>query len=119
MSDDEISKAARDAFTYGTGFMRDGKHVPMEDVYMTAKDKMTDNFPNQLRRQFPIDMVLQNPGLVMALYVNERDHAADIIEDQQKRIEKLEYFLKVRDDFLDKHYLWQELVIALEEKKDV
>jgi hypothetical protein len=33
------------------------------------------------------------------------------------RIEKLEYFLKVRDDFLDKHYLWQELVISLGEKK--
>jgi ABC-type Fe3+-hydroxamate transport system substrate-binding protein len=49
-----------------------------------------DDFPNQLRRQFPIDMVLQTPGLVMALYVNERDHAADIIEDQQKRIEQLE-----------------------------
>ena len=44
--------------------------------------------------------------------------AADRIEEQQKRIEKLEYFLKVRDDFLGKHYLWQELVIALGEKKD-
>ena len=44
--------------------------------------------------------------------------AADCIEEQQKRIEKLEYFLKVRDDFLGKHYLWQEFVIALGEKKD-
>jgi hypothetical protein len=46
------------------------------------------------------------------------NEAADRIEEQQKRIEKLEYFLKVRDDFLGKHYLWQELVIALGEKKD-
>jgi len=39
----EISKAARDAFTYGTGFMRDGKHVPMENVYMSAKDAATED----------------------------------------------------------------------------
>jgi hypothetical protein len=41
---------------------------------------MDNDFPNQLRRQFPIEMVLQNPGLVMALYESERDHAADIID---------------------------------------
>jgi hypothetical protein len=51
---------------------------------------MSDDFPNQLRRQFPIDRVYETPDFVMAVYVNERDHAADIIEDQQKRIEKLE-----------------------------
>jgi ABC-type Fe3+-hydroxamate transport system substrate-binding protein len=51
---------------------------------------MTDDFPNQLRKQFSIDRVLENPGFVAAVYVNERDHAADIIEDQQKRIEELE-----------------------------
>jgi hypothetical protein len=37
--------------------------------------------------------------------------------EAKERIEQLEYFLKVRDDFLDKHYLWQELVISLGEKK--
>jgi hypothetical protein len=51
---------------------------------------MSDDFPNQLRKQFPIDRVYETPDFVMAVYVNERDHAADIIEDQQKRIEKLE-----------------------------
>jgi hypothetical protein len=54
---------------------------------------MDDNFPNQLRKQFSIDRVLENPGFVAAVYVNERDHAADIIEDQQKRIEQLELAL--------------------------
>jgi len=63
---------------------------------------MTDDFPNQLRRQFPIEMVLQTPGLVMALYVNERDHAADIIEDQQKRIEQLEAALRLGVDMREK-----------------
>jgi hypothetical protein len=55
---------------------------------------MTDDFPNQLRKQFSIDRVLENPGFVAAVYVNERDHAADIIEDQQKRIEQLEAALR-------------------------
>jgi hypothetical protein len=49
MTDDEISKVARDAFTYGTGFMRDGKHVPMENVYMTAKDAATKDLVTRLR----------------------------------------------------------------------
>jgi len=51
---------------------------------------MTDDFPNQLRKQFSMDRVYETPDFVMALYVNERDHAADIIENQQKRIEQLE-----------------------------
>jgi hypothetical protein len=60
---------------------------------------MDDNFPNQLRKQFSIDRVLENPGFVAAVYVNERDHAADIIEDQQKRIEQLEAALRrISDD---------------------
>jgi hypothetical protein len=59
---------------------------------------MTDDFPNQLRKQFPIDRVYETPDFVMALYVNERDHAADIIEDQQKRIEQLEAALRLISD---------------------
>lgn len=55
---------------------------------------MSDDFPNQLRKQFSIDRVLENPGFVAAVYVNERDHVADIIEDQQKRIEELELALR-------------------------
>lgn len=49
MTDDEISKVSRDAFTYGTGFMRDGKHVPLEDVYMTVEDVVTDDLVKRLR----------------------------------------------------------------------
>jgi len=49
MTDDEISKVARDAFTYGTGFMRDGKHVPMENVYMSEKDAATKDIVTRLR----------------------------------------------------------------------
>lgn len=44
----EISKAARDAFVHGTGFMRDGKHVPVEDVYMTAKEAAADDLVKRL-----------------------------------------------------------------------
>jgi len=55
---------------------------------------MSDDFPNQLRKQFPIDRVYETPDFVMALYVNERDHAADIIENQKKRIEQLEAALR-------------------------
>lgn len=49
MTDDEISKVARDAFTYGAGFMRDGKHVPMENVYMSEKDAATKDLVTRLR----------------------------------------------------------------------
>ena len=45
----EISKAARDAFKHGTGFMRDGKHVPLGDVYMTAKEAAADDLVKRLR----------------------------------------------------------------------
>ena len=42
MTDDE-TKAMRDALTFGTGYMLDGKHVPMEAV-------MTDDLVKQLRK---------------------------------------------------------------------
>ena len=41
MTDDE-TKAMRDALIFGTGFMQDGKHVPMEAV-------MTDDLVKRLR----------------------------------------------------------------------
>ena len=44
----EISKAARDAFVHGTGFMRDGKHVPLDNVYMTAKEAAADDLVKRL-----------------------------------------------------------------------
>lgn len=97
--------------------------------------KMTDDFPNQLRKQFSIDRVLENPGFVAAVYVNERDHAADIIEDQQKRIEELEAALRKIAAIEDEHinvpkteegaHLWTALAMCVElaeavlqEKKD-
>jgi len=61
-----------------------------------------DDFPNQLRKQFSIDRILENPAFVAAVYVNERDHAADIIEDQQKRIEELEEALRLGVDMREK-----------------
>jgi hypothetical protein len=81
-----------------------------------------DDFPNQLRKQFSIDRVLQNPGFVAALYVNERDHAADIIEDQQKRIEELEEALRLADAALSGANMNMDVVqkkvsAALGEKK--
>ena len=37
MSDDHI-KAHIDAVMYGTGYLKDGKHVPHEDVYLDPRD---------------------------------------------------------------------------------
>ena len=46
MTDDE-TKAMRDALTFGTGMMQDGKHVPMEDVMAdnTIKQTPVTGFP--------------------------------------------------------------------------
>jgi len=91
MTDDEISKAARDAFTYGTGFMRDGKHVPLEDVYMSAKNIATKDLVTRLRDHcFSTDWQVA---------VADSREAADRIEDQQKRIGQLEAALRrISDD---------------------
>jgi len=77
-----------------------------------------DDFPNQLRKQFSIDRILENPAFVAAVYVNERDHAADIIEDQQKRIEQLEEALLKMHEYTMAFDARQILLKALEEKKD-
>jgi hypothetical protein len=53
-----------------------------------------DDFPDQLRKVFTLDIVIEAPAYVAAIYENERDHAADIIEEQLKRIEQLEKRLK-------------------------
>jgi len=78
MTDDEISKVARDAFKHGTGFMRDGKHVPLEDVYMTAGDVATDDLVKRLRNHcFSTDW--------QVAVANARE-AADRIEEQDRLI---------------------------------
>jgi hypothetical protein len=79
MTDDEISKAARDAFTYGTGFMRDGKHVPLEDVYMTAKDIVADDLVKRLNM---VDATMHQMTLVI------------VAREAAKRIEQLEAALR-------------------------
>jgi len=107
MTDDEISKAARDAFTHGTGFMRDGKHVPTEDVYMTVEDVVTDDLVKRLREEiavFGCPTKRRNP---------DGPEAADRIESQMQligasgeaigamlaRIEKMEEALRrISDD---------------------
>jgi hypothetical protein len=61
------------------------------------------------------DLVKRLDAEINAIYGK---HPCGLLNEAKSRIEQLEYFLKVRDDFLDKHYLWQELVISLGEKKD-
>ena len=84
---------------------------------------MTDDFPNQLRKQFSMDRVYETPDFVMALYVNERDHAADIIEDQQKRIEqlvkRLRVFAELNPDLTEALDRIKELEAALTECKEM
>jgi molybdenum cofactor biosynthesis enzyme MoaA len=95
MTDDEISKAARDAFTHGTGFMRDGKHVPMENVYMSAKDAATDDLVKRLREYCDGNFI---PCLVNDLM----DAAANRIEAQDKRNKELEAALRLGVDMREK-----------------
>ena len=37
MTDDD-DKALEDAVLYGAGFMKDGKHIPIEDLYLDPRD---------------------------------------------------------------------------------
>jgi len=97
MTDDEISKVSRDAFTYGTGFMRDGKHVPLEDVYMTVEDVVTDDL---VKRLLDSAQAWDSQG-ECGLATLERE-AAYCIKDQQKRIEQLEAALRLGVDMREK-----------------
>lgn len=40
MTDDDkaLVEVMKDAVIYGTGFMKDGKHIPIEDVYLDPRD---------------------------------------------------------------------------------
>jgi hypothetical protein len=93
MTDDE-TKAARDALIFGTGYMLDGKHVPMEDV-------MTDDLVKRLRE-----------------FDTKKMDAWAICDDAADRIEQLERLLEQRDSFIVKNDLWHDFVATLKEKKD-
>lgn len=46
----EARKAAQDAYLYGTGFMRDGKHIPVQDVMVNCRhDWATDGMGDYCR----------------------------------------------------------------------
>lgn len=38
----EIDKVKHDMMTYGSGFMKDGKHVPISDVYIEPPIELND-----------------------------------------------------------------------------
>jgi hypothetical protein len=37
-NDKELVEVMKDAVFYGTGFMKDGKHIPIEDVYLDPRN---------------------------------------------------------------------------------
>ena len=116
MTDDE-TKAMRDALTFGTGYMLDGKHVPMEAV-------MTDDLVKRLRSKNCCDATKCNC-----------DEAANRIEAQDKRNKELEAALRkiaeegskalvstwdtpaesVRQDFA---HLWARLAICVDDAEE-
>ena len=55
-----------------------------------GRRKMADEFTKQLRKQFALDIVLEQPAFVAAVYENERDYAADLIEELTNRNSELE-----------------------------
>ena len=85
----EISKAARDAFVHGMGMMRDGKHVPVGDVYMTAKEAAADDLVKRLLIAADRADTVFDPDFALPWR-----EAAACIEQQKKRIEELEAALQ-------------------------
>jgi polyhydroxyalkanoate synthesis regulator phasin len=85
----ELQKIADDMVMYGKTFIRDGKRVAPEDVYISPGKVMTDDLVKRLRR-YPYDFT---------------EEAAD-------RIEQLEKALK----FLIECENWTKLVAEVEGK---
>jgi hypothetical protein len=48
----ETSKTFRDAVLYGTGFMKDGKNVPLNEVYTKLEKPMTDDLVKRLNDSY-------------------------------------------------------------------
>ena len=40
----ETDKVKHDMMTYGSGFMKDGKHVPLSDIYITPPIQLNDEY---------------------------------------------------------------------------
>ncbi len=50
MSDkSELEKIFRDAVIYGKSFIRDGKHVPVDEVYIKQEEAVSDDLVKRLR----------------------------------------------------------------------
>ena len=45
---DNMNKALADALAHGTGVLLDGKHVPLENVYLDPRDAMLDAYGRSL-----------------------------------------------------------------------
>ena len=109
----EISKAARDAFVHGTGFMRDGKHVPVGDVYMTAKEAAADDLVKRLLIAADRADTVFDPDFALPWR-----EAAACIEQQKKRNKELEAALRK----IEEKYWYPSTAeiarAALGEKKD-
>ena len=93
----EISKAARDAFVHGMGMMRDGKHVPVGDVYMTAKEAAADDLVKRLLIAADRADTVFDPDFALPWR-----EATACIEQQKKRIEELEAALHLGIDMREK-----------------
>lgn len=90
MTDDD--KALVDAVLYGTGFMKDGKHIPIEDVYLDPRDAIIEAQAAELEDQskqiasqmnviYDISAEVQNlRELLAAAYIElsgKDEHASD------------------------------------------
>ena len=100
MTDDE-TKAARDAMIFGTGYMLDGKYVPMEAV-------MTDDLVKRLRKVEP-----DAPGERTRWYRNpDGPEAADRIEALEQALHEI-----ASNNFL--HLTWHSTApMPMERYKD-
>ena len=102
MTDDE-TKAMRDALTFGTGYMLDGKHVPMEAV-------MTDDLV-KLLREWAVNYQCNSEWKIVW-------EAADRIEAQDKRNKELEAALQranaTTEEYERKFYLGNDRIEQLE-----
>lgn len=117
----EISKAARDAFTYGTGFMRDGKHVPLKDVYMSAKDAATDDLVKRLRAEDPECGLRHSLAMEVADRIEQLQAALRLGVDMREK-QKAYFKRRFQDVLLDCKKAERDFDVAalaaLGEKKD-
>ena len=119
----EISKAARDAFVHGTGFMRDGKHVPVEDVYMTAKEAAAEYLVKRLRLYARRLNEFFEPSFAQP-YIEAADFIEQLISDNKEleaALREAAGYISTKEGHTDQHpqdvYDWI-VSAALGEKKN-